>query len=169
MKKRIIFILAFGMLLTGCGKEKTKETTTTTTEALTEALTEAPTESTTEAKAEKTANDVFREELEKADQKYKDAIKDYSIIYFNDEISATVNTTSGGMIAEAAEFTTNFFDSYEVKPSSYSIIVKYDDESGYMVSWDSHDNKTGFLMNTLTHYSENDVTVEGLYSWKEGK
>lgn len=152
MKRRIVIFLALIFLLTGCGEKEEKATTT---------------EATTEAK--KTINTIFGEKLETADQKYKDAISDYVMVELDDQISGTITASSGGMIAEAADFTSSFLDSYENKYPKNYIIVKYEDASGYYVIWDSEDGKTGYLTNSLTNYSEENVTIEGLYSWKEGK
>lgn len=157
MKKRIVLFLATMMILlmAGCG-EKEETTTQATTEAVTE-------------ETKKSIGEIYGEELGKADQKYQDAIKDYTMIELDDQISGTITASSGGMMAEAADFTSSFLDSYENKYSKNYITVKYEDESGYTVTWDSEDGKTGYLMNTLTNYSEDNVTIDGLYSWKEGK
>jgi hypothetical protein len=160
MKRRFLLssILIISMLfVTGCGKEEGKEDTTSTSSQVTEALQEKKTE------------DEFRQELEKADQKYRDAIADYSIKDYGDTISASIHASNGGTIAEAAEFSTQFFDSRLSGVNSYMLLVQYDDPAGWTVSWDTSDNKTGFLMNTLTNYTEENVTIDGLYSWKEGK
>ena len=164
MKRRFLLssILIISMLfVTGCGKEEGKEDTTSTSSQVTEASEESTTE--------ESINDYFGKELEKADQKYKDAIKDYTVTYIDGKIYAYIDTTSGGMIAEAADFSTKVLEPKYQEAVSFALTIHYEDPSGYIVSWDSEDNKTGFLVNTLTNYSESNVTVDGLYSWKEGK
>ena len=168
MKKRIIFILALILLLTGCGEKEEKAATTT--EATYQITTEAITEETTD---EKDNPDYYKNLMFDAYYEYpkdlRDIISGISAYDVNGKFTAIIEIGDAGRMGEVAEYVTKTIDDIAGDFSSYDVMISYSDIKGWVCSWHSYDNKTGILINTLTNYTEENVTIEDLKKWNSGE
>lgn len=155
MKKYGLIIL-MALLLTGCENDKAgddfskleKITTINTTEATTEAATEMTTEASLDSD--------IPEEISQY-------INDYTETDFQGTYTIIAEINSAGHMAEVADYVTQ--KAAETNYSDFDIMVSYIDPTGWVCTWHSYDAKTGILINTLTDYTELDVTVDRLYEW----
>lgn len=166
MKRRFLLlsILIISMLfVTGCGKEEEKEESISTSSQVTNVSEEQ------EESREKTLDELYADALAETTPEIRSAISGSTVVDVDGKLTAIIEINNGGMMADVAEFTTKTIDQIAPEYTSYDIMIEYDLGKDNVVSWHSYDNKVGILINTLTNYCEENVTVDGLYSWKEGK
>lgn len=79
----------------------------------------------------------------------------------NGTYTVNVDINNAGHMAEVADYVTKAVDGHD----KYDVLISYTDSKGWVCTWHSYDNKTGILINTLTNYTEENVTVDRLYEW----
>lgn len=79
----------------------------------------------------------------------------------NGTYTVSVDINNAGHMAEVADYVTKAVDGHD----KYDVLISYKDPKGWVCTWHSYDNKTGILINTLTNYTEENVTVDRLYEW----
>ena len=167
MKRRIVIFLALIFLLTGCGE---KEEKATTTEATYQTTTEIITEATTD---ERDDPDYYKNLMFDAYYEYpkdlRDIISGISAYDINGKFTAVIEIIDVGRMGEVAEYITKTINDIAGDFSAYDIMISYSDIKGWVCSWHSYDNKVGILINTLTNYTEENVTVEDLKKWNNGE
>ena len=156
-------ILIIGLSFSGCGKEEEKEESISTSSQVTNVSEEQ------EESKEKTLDELYADALAETTPEIRSAISGSTVVDVNGKLTAIIEINNGGMMADVAEFTTKTIDKIAPGYTSYDIMIEYDLGKDNVVSWHSYDNKVGILINTLTNYYEENVTIDGLYSWKEGK
>lgn len=143
MKKYFITLLSI-LLLTGCGKAEKTVTTKASTEAITEAITE----------------EVIESNLPKEIDPYVDEWHETDL---DDLYIIDIKINNAGHMADVADVATQ--RAAQVNYPDLDILISYTDSDGWVCSWHSYDGKTGILINTLTGYTEENVTVDRLYEW----
>lgn len=159
--KKVIICLTFLFILSGCGK---------TTEPTTEATTEAAAVTTEES----TRHEFTYDELMKASMAdYPDDafnnIKECVTVDIDGVFTVSCDIKDAGKMGIVADYITQSVADVGKDFEQYDILITYVDEAGWVCTWHSYDNKTGILINTLSNYTEKDVTVETLYKWNNGE
>ena len=166
MKRRFLLssiLIIIMLFVTGCGKEEEKEESISTSSQVTNVSEEQ------EESREKTLDELYADALAETTPEIRSAISGSTVVDVDGKLTAIIEINNGGMMADVAEFTTKTIDQIAPEYTSYDIMIEYDLGKDNVVSWHSYDNKVGILINTLTNYCEENVTIDGLYSWKEGK
>lgn len=165
MKKYFLslMILISVLSFSGCGKEEKGEESTSISSEQIEAS-----DKQGESK-EKSLDELYDEAVSQTSAEVRSAISGSSVLDLDGTINAYIEINNAGMMADVADFTTKTIDQIAPGYSKYDIIIESDLANDKIVTWHSYDNKTGILINTLTDYYEENVTIDGLYSWKEGK
>ena len=156
-------ILIIGLSFSGCGKEEKGEESTSILSEQIEAS------DNQDGSKEKSLDELYDEAVSQTSAEVRSAISGSTVVDVNGKLTAIIEINDGGMMADVAEFTTKTIDQIAPGYTSYDIMIEYDLGKDNVVSWHSYDNKVGILINTLTNYYEENVTIDGLYSWKEGK
>lgn len=152
MKKYAIIIMLLVTMLTGCGNTSKVENmeTTTTTESV---------ETTTEADLD---------EMDKAVSEFPDDVTQYIDSYVSVDLDGTftvsVDINDAGHMGLVADYITQAVDGLSETYNGYDILISYKADK-WVCTWHSYDNKKGILINTLTNYTEENVTVDRLYEW----
>ena len=136
-------LLCVFLLLTGCGAS--------------ESTTEATTSGSELSLLDPYIND-YPEEVKQYIE-LCEALEQGSYVYAN------VKITNAGHMAEVADYITKSISELPGEHTEYDVTIRYIDEAGWVCTWTSKDNKTGSLVNTLTDYSEDNVTIDDLYKW----
>lgn len=176
MKKYIIiYFLAMIFILSACGENEE----TTTKEVSTKATTEATTiEETTEASVQTNSQKPEGSELTYEQYMYADAtdypddvsnnIKALTVANYEGTFTVICEIKDSGLMAKTAEYITQSSATIGKDFDKFDILISYEGATGWICSWHSYDNKTGILINTLTDYKEENVSIDRLYEWNNG-
>ena len=142
MKKLFLMLLCVLLLLTGCGAS----------------------ESTTEATTEGSELSLLDSYINDYPEEVKQYIELCESLEQDSYVYANVKVTEAGHMAEVADYITKSISELPGEHTEYDITVRYTDpDKGWVCTWTSKDNKTGTLINTLTNYTEENVTIDDLY------
>ena len=155
MKKFTIVILIAACILSGCGSNSSNTGASPEIEA-TENVEEVATPSDL-SEMDAAVND-FPEEVSQY-------INDYISVDLDGTFTVSVEINDAGHMGLVADYITKAVDGLSEKYSGYDILITYKDEAGWVCTWHSYDNQVGILINTLTNYTEQNVTVDRLYEW----
>lgn len=158
MKKSLLLIILALLLLSGCGStpEVTEETSeeTVTEEVADQELTDA---------------DYILNYIEDNSSEAYDNIIELSAGEINGKFTVICSIHDVGKMAVVADYVTIAVSEYAGNYENYDVMIEYFDESGWVCTWHSYDNKTGILINTLSNATSENVTVDELYKWNNGE
>lgn len=160
MKKKIYLLLGI-ILLTGCGNTVEQPTTQPQTE-------QVSSEETTE-QTELDYNTLIHAAIVDYPEEALDCITGLEAGDINNSFTVVCEINNAGKMAIVAENICK--SSLEIGKDfdKYNILISYQDKSGWVCTWHSYDCKTGIMINTLTNYTEENVTIDRLYEWNNGE